>query len=68
MKLRALFTINVVVAGVFGISFVEEACKDKKLQKWIQNWEAWHSNVMIFNKKLKQEYQATLILLLGREL
>ena len=42
--------------------------KDKKLQKWIHNWEAWQSNVVIFNKKLKQEYQATLTLLQGRAL
>lgn len=47
---------------------IEEACKDKKLQKWIHNWEAWQSNVVIFNKKLKQEYQATLTLLQGRAL
>mgnify|MGYP003649419503 CR=1 FL=1 len=42
---------------------LEEACKDIKLKKWIHNWEAWQSNVVIFNKKLKQEYQATLTLL-----
>lgn len=47
---------------------IEEACKDKKLQKWIHKWELWQSNVMVFNKKLKQEYQATLTLLQRREL
>lgn len=42
---------------------IAEACKDKALQKWLLQWEAWQTNVGIFNKKLRQEYQATLALL-----
>ena len=37
-----------------------EACKDKALQKWLLQWEAWQTNVGIFNKKLRQEFEATL--------
>jgi len=42
---------------------ITDACKDKNLQKLMLRWEAWHTNVLIFNKKIRQEYVDTLALL-----
>ena len=42
---------------------VQEACSDKALLNWFFSWETWQTNVLIFNKKLRAEYEDTLSML-----
>ncbi|MEM1145818.1 MAG: hypothetical protein AAGI88_24860 [Pseudomonadota bacterium] len=42
---------------------VQEACVDKGLLKWFHTWEAWQTNVLVLNQKVRDEYEDTLKLL-----
>jgi len=44
---------------------MQEACKDIHLQKWLHTWEKWTSNTVIFNQKLRREFEKTLTVLRG---
>ena len=45
-----------------GVS-LQEACADKGLLRWFHSWESWQTNILIFNKKLRVEYEDTLSML-----
>ncbi|PHS76621.1 MAG: hypothetical protein COB56_05905 [Robiginitomaculum sp.] len=46
---------------------MKKACTNIELQRWFHNWEVWQSNVVIFNIKLRHEYQETHTLLQERK-